>query len=258
MSERLCGFQCPTVAVMDEVPVIRRLGRRLQHLYEWALEAGEFEEVWDLCCDHGRLGLHLHQTYRSLQPPARPRVHLIDRVPKVVNDLELRYWSLKSAHLRILCADAGQIVLPRRRHQLILLAGIGGDTVAAILQPLLRQIEQQGAAGSGNRFDFLISPNSRVFELRHFLRQHPLELVQEEFVEERGWFHEHLHLRYRSDAQSFERVSAAGTRLWQPLTPEKITCLQRVRAHYLARAKLGGDALAQQAADAYSVLLTLK
>lgn len=232
----------------EPAPIVRRLGVRLQHLYHWAEAAGPFADIWDLCCDHGRLGLHIYQAQRGAPPSQRSRVHLNDCVPHIIEKLQHGYAEWMGEHLSIECRDAGDIVLPESGRQLIVLAGVGGVTIAGILRSLLFRNETQQLPP----IDLLLSPNRHAFDLRLFLREHPFVLLQEAFVTEKGSHHEHLHLRLHA---SGEKPSLVGEALWQPLTSDKRDYIKAQIGHYRNRVALGGQGEYQLAVEAYEGLL---
>lgn len=232
-------------------PAVRRLGSRLHHLYQWALAAGPFADIWDLCCDHGRLGLHLYQSHLTEPACARCQVHLVDCVPHIIDDLKNRYAHWEGEYLAINCRDSGETDLPGGGRQLVMVAGVSGGTIVNIIARLLRA-ERHGRT---EPIEFMLSPNRNAFELRGFLREHNFELLQEEFVTENGWHHEHLHLRLHATGGDFDRPDPVGTRLWHPLTPAKIDYLKSRVVHYRKGAERGGHASARAAMNAYQRLL---
>lgn len=244
-----------TEATADDQPVVRRLGARLEHLYRWALAAGHFDEVWDLCCDHGRLGLHLHRALLQQGSASKSRVHLVDRVPEIVHELESRYSSLISPRLTVRCLDAGDITLPERGRQLILLAGIGGGTVVNMLTKLFQQMAALAVNNPDAGFDIMLSPNLHMFELRRFLRQQNVELIKEEFITEKGRSHEHLHLRYRPGVSEYRRIHPVGEEIWHPLSDEKEHYLRKLLAHYKNCRQINGNVDTVDAIAEYSRVL---
>lgn len=233
-------------------PIIRRLGVRLGHLYQWALAAGPFDDIWDLCCDHGRLGLHLHQALRA--QPSRPRVHLVDQAPQSIAELKVRYSHLLNEDLSIAQMDAANIILPNQGRQLLLLAGVGGATIASILARIVERLLEERTQLVAD-IEFMLSPNLKTFDLRRFLQANNFELLAEEFISEKGWSHEHIHVRYRMGGCTLPRVTLTSPNMWQPMTPEKERYLKKQLNHYHNRVRLGGHRDAQQAVDAYAGLL---
>lgn len=238
-------------AAIADKPIVRRLGDRLTHLFTWAIAAGPYDDIWDLCCDHGRLGLHLYDAAEL----AQSRVHLVDCVPAIISLLRCRYGALLGKRLAIECLDAGVITLPPERRQLIVLAGIGGASMVSILEKIVAQVQAHRQQGSTAGVEFLLSPNSKTFALRCFLREHSFELVKEEFVTEKRWHHEHLHLRYHGCDGNFPRTTATGSSLWYPLTMTKKRYISKLIAHYKKCVQLGQEQGAKVAVDAYSALL---
>lgn len=233
-------------------PVIRRLGHRLDHLYQWAIANADYADVWDLCCDHGRLGLHLHQVLNAPTNHSRTRVHLVDCVPSIIESLSAKYSSLLSdSYLSAYCVDAGDISLPSEGRQLILIAGIGAGTMVDIVHKVIRRLGMASSSGAEASVEFMLSPNFNALELRDVLRQQPLELLKEEFVTDKGQHHEHLHLRYNPAVDASRRVTPVGSHLWSPLTKDKQTYLKKLIRHYENCVRLGGDVGAQAALDAY-------
>lgn len=241
-------------AAVTEPVVIRRLGNRLRHLYQWTLAAEPYDDIWDVCCDHGHLGLHLHRALRQPVLGPRSHVHLVDCVPNIINALKSQYAPLMDSQLSVHCLDAGAIPL-RQGRQLVLVAGIGVGTMVTILEKITQQIHEAQVQDSQMHLEFMLSPNLNVLELRHFLRQHPFELLREAFVTDKGRHHEHLHLRYHTSTRDIEKPTPIGKSLWSPLTKEKEDYLKSLIAHYQSRVRMGGDTGARGAVEAYSKVL---
>lgn len=237
-------------------PIVRRLSHRLDHLYQWALAGAGYDDVWDLCCDHGRLGLHLHQVLNEPAKNTPSHIHLVDCVPSIIESLAAKYASLLlNPYLTAHCVDAGDIALPSNGRQLVLIAGIGAGTMADILDKVIRHLDALSVPGAESDIEFMLSPNFNALELRRFLRQQPLELLKEEFVTDKGQHHEHLHLRYCPEVDASRKVTPVGSELWSPLTEEKQTYIEKLTAHYESCVRLGGDLSAQDALAAYRNLL---
>ena len=250
------GIACEN-AVVNSVsePSIRRLSLRLNHLYQWVLASGQYDDVWDLCCDHGRLGLHLHQAFSRAQQSLATRVHLVDRVPAIVDALLGRYGHRVSPQLSINCADAAEIPLAPSGRQLIVIAGVSGAGVMRLVGRIMQRLGLAADVSMGAEYEFMLSPNLDTFELRQFLRQYSLDLLAEEFVAENGQGYEHLHLRYCRTGMPLNGISAVGARIWSPLTEEKVRYVRKLTLHYRRCAVLGGDQRAQGGVDAYCQIL---
>lgn len=157
--------------------------------------------------------------------------------------------------LNITCLDAADIRLPPGR-QLVLVAGVGVGTVMHILEKMTARLDPTRLQRGELILEFMLSPNLNVYELRRFLQKTPFELLNEDFVVDRGRYHEHLHLRYRAHMQGYEKATLVGSHIWSPLSKEKEHHLNTLITHYKNRVRMGGDTGAQHALEAYSKLLS--
>ncbi len=229
--------------------IVRRLGERLDHIYQWINSAQAYSSIWDLCCDHGRLGLHLHKRHPHAQ------VYLVDKIPSIVDKLAADFGWLDDGRLHFLTADACELDIAADNRTLVIVAGVGGQNTVAILQAILARFK------AGDRVDFILSPNSHMFELRAFLRSTGFGLMDETFVTEKSFSHEHLWLRYEhadSDASSdlgLQQVSEVGASLWQSMTDIKRTYLHKLIQHYQRMLKHSYSPSIDAAIKAYKRLL---
>ncbi len=230
---------------------VRRLGPRLEHLYQWAIDSAPYDHVWDLCCDHARLGLHLFQA----EALSTAKIHLVDCVPSIIKKLERQYLSCVGAGLSIECADARTVRLPNEGRQLIIIAGVGGSTLVDILSAIIENLNSL-CPTTNIDIEFLLSANSNMFDVRRSIKAHALELIKEEFVTEKSWHHEHLHLGYNKGLKdSSSNISSVGDRLWSPFTEAKHNHIQKLITHYEKRSRLGNQVEASRAAVSYHALL---
>jgi len=236
---------------LTSAPIVRSLGLRLKHIFNWGQSAGPYTDIWDLCCDHGRLGLHFYQSPMF----ANCRIHLIDCVPSIIDILKSRFRDFLGPRLTITCMDASELVLPRVGRHLIIIAGVGGETMATILQNITQRLQTCDSFSDDFRLEYMLSPNLGAFELRRFLRANNFELLAEEFVSEKGWHHEHLYMRYHSRPGSYTKSTVVGNTLWYPLAQPKKRYLEKYIQHYKKRLELRGDASVAPALKAYAEIL---
>ena len=238
-------------ALLTPTP-LKPLSQRLGHLYQRA-KAKRYDHIWDLCCDHGRLGLHLDANHNCNRSEPSTGIHLIDRVPSIINALRAYCRSETYAHIDIQCRDAGALVLsPEQQAQkhIFIIAGIGGETAAKIADGILAN-NAGLLAQMLTPAEFLFSPNNQAFELRRFLQQPWIQLLDETFVSENGWHHEHIHVQLCAPEHQQAPVSAIGESLWEPMTPQKRHYLSKQQNHYARCAKYRGGANEQLAAEGY-------
>lgn len=232
---------------------LRRLDGRLQHLYHWACTQ-TYDHVWDLCCDHGRLGMHLY-----LGSQGTPQVHLVDSVLSIMAKLKVLFGDVDPQRLSFTAQDASRIKLGTGSH-LIVIAGVGGDTAQLIIQGLLAGLRD----AAKTQIRLLISANNRTYDLRKYLHHSVFELQDEAFVREKKYSYEHLNYHFAGDRLGVEKnpgkktriASVAGEKLWQPLCDAKQRYLQKLIMHYERQAEYGHEGNAREAANAYRALLT--
>lgn len=220
----------PPVTPSGQPPLLRKLDGRLQHLYQWATGINHYDNIWDLCCDHGRLGLHLHQSPIH----SHSHIHLIDQVPAIIERLQKQCANHPSNRLSIECLNASEIKLQTGRH-LIILAGIGGKNATEIISTLLKN--NLSNTLTTIEIDLLLSPTNHTYCLRRFLNTSRLKPVKEEFISEKGHDYEHLFYRLdnrHNDAHKAQNHNPAGSLIWQPMTPQKKRYLQKLIKYHQA------------------------
>lgn len=105
---------------------MKRLSERLKTI---ASLLGNASEYWDVCCDHGLLGM-------TLLRETDARVAFVDRVPELTNHLimsaEMNLSSDELARASFHACDARDLEGPIRGA--VAIAGVGGETIARIVR----------------------------------------------------------------------------------------------------------------------------
>lgn len=209
------------------IPKPPYLGARLRALFELIEQhqAGErpYHSLWDCCCDHGYLGIKL------LRKGLCEHLHFNDQVPHLIDDLleRLSHYPINSLQPSYSAAakDAGQLALQRDRSHLVILAGIGGEHMINILEPLLENHADQ-------QIDFLFCPATTQFDLREFLAQRRFELLDEFLVTERNRDYEIIHARYNGAASTeTKKVTRTGI-FWDFDNAIHVRYLRKLIRHY--------------------------
>ena len=107
--------------------MIEKLSKRMMTI---ASLANDDIPTYDLCCDHGLIGIAVMELKKSRE------LHLIDRVPQIIQTLEaniLKYAQGKPIIAR--CLDANQIKVPSTRANIII-AGVGAKKITSILRSI--------------------------------------------------------------------------------------------------------------------------
>jgi len=191
-----------------------RLGRRLRALYE-AVPAG-YDDLWDLGCDHGRLGLALLDAGRA------DRVHFVDRLPWLIDGVREQLSQYPSQRWSTRAMDARDVALNATPCELVLLAGVGADQTLSILNALSER-------HSDSTPEFLIAPSGPVFRLRHALSASGFRLLQEDFVMERRRGYQLL--RVTQAVGKGQELTLTG-RFWRPGDEDHHCYLEQQLGHY--------------------------
>jgi tRNA (adenine22-N1)-methyltransferase len=194
------------------------LGRRLRALRDAVSDP--YQEIWDLCCDHGFLGMAL------LDKQAANKLHFVDQLPVITEPLSKVLKQYPSQCYQVHTCPAEQISINAAKKTLVIIAGVGGETVIDILEAL-------ASHNTLSNVELLLSPANSTYELRTYLREKQFGLIKEAAVFERRRGYEILHVQKN---HSFPMVDAIGG-LWDIARPEHRNYLQTLLEHYQKRLK---------------------
>ncbi|MHA7879930.1 MAG: SAM-dependent methyltransferase [Saccharospirillum sp.] len=215
-----------------------RLSKRLRTLFD-AIPVG-YDSVWDLCCDHGRLGMAILETAKS------PQVVFVDQIPEITDGVESLLQRYGAKGYQVECQDARTLNLPEQGRHLLVLAGVGDEVTLSIMTGLLNR------GASDARFDWLVSPANNLFQVREQLRQWPLSVLKEGFVMDKQRGYEWLLLQH-SETPNHPVSNPAP--FWDASLPEHSQHLQKLRRHALKQRQ--NPAQREQADQALQLLDTL-
>ncbi|MBV1920759.1 MAG: class I SAM-dependent methyltransferase, partial [Pseudomonadales bacterium] len=111
--------------------------------------------------------------------------------------------------------------------------GVGGSTVTTIMGAILKTY-------AGDSIDFLLCPANGVFEVREYLIEERVSLMDEWIVSEKGRQYEVIYIRVRKESDGYVKVPSVGN-MWDINDKEHQAYLKKIIAHY-QRAALGDDA----------------
>ena len=159
--------------------------------------------IWDIGCDHGLLGL-------SFEVCDVDSIHLVDPSKAVIDSLVKR---VKDSYITLgkvfVTHEKGQNLEIENLSNCIFIAGMGGSEIGQIILHLLPQLDQSSR--------IVISPHSKILELRKLLNKLPLSLIEEKVMLEEGHYYQILCL---SPLESGQKVSLFGEELWTSETGE--------------------------------------
>ncbi len=172
-----------------------------------------YQHIWDGCCDHGLLGMSL------LARGVAPHIHFVDIVPALIGELNARLKRFFPLHDNPAscwythCGDmAGMGLNKYEGKQLVILAGVGGDLMIAMLNRILSRHPQQP-------MDFLLCPVHHQYALRQALRGHNMHLNNEQLLADNGRYYEVLLVSPTAAGQTpLRKVSPVGDGMWQVKT----------------------------------------
>jgi tRNA (adenine22-N1)-methyltransferase len=178
---------------------------------------GNYDHVWDCCCDHGYLGAHL------LSLSTQSTIHFVDIVPSLMFELEQKlhkHMAQYANQWQVHCLDIATLPLQQYpgRH-LIIIAGIGGELMQQLLLPILNQSDLSAT-------DLLLCPVNNAFQVRTTCCDHGLSLIDERLIVENGRYYELLKVHQQPDGKP---LSLVGDKIWQVENTQQ----EQVAQHYL-------------------------
>lgn len=223
-----------------------KLSHRLRQLQ--TLAGTGYDHIWDCCCDHGYLGTAL------LEHSAAGRVHFVDIVPELIDELERQLQQFcPTLPWQTHCLDVARLPLQQHpgRH-LVIIAGVGGD----LLIDFVTQLHQRH---SDLQIDYLLCPVYHQFAVRQRLIELKFRLLQERLIKDKGRCYEILKVApARDDNQHLAAISPVGDSIWQADSDAQRRIVHQYHRNTLAhyrRISRGGQRSVTSILDAYSALL---
>lgn len=130
--------------------------------------------VYDLCCDHGKIGMKVHQ-----HMPATP-VIFVDIIESIIEKLKVKlatYITSENNKLTILRKDATTLKIPSDKKALAIISGIGADLSIKIFNNLYRQ--------NSNAY-FLFCIHQKTELLKNKLIELNFNLIDAKFIIDNG------------------------------------------------------------------------
>lgn len=131
---------------------------------------------YDLCCDHGKLGMSLGG-YKNID-----EIYLVDIVPSIINSLKNKATYIPNGKFNIKLEDCTKIKFNTKKEKIITIAGVGGHLTIGILENALPQVT--------NNDTIILSPHNNLQKVRTYLSQTNLGLVEELLIRDNKKFYE--------------------------------------------------------------------
>lgn len=157
--------------------------------------------MYDLCCDHGEIGMQAQALNKNLE------VIYNDIVPEILEKLLNRLSSADiTSRFVIFKEDARICKFPKiEKYTHFNISGIGSDVAMAIIENILKQITHE------NEISITLSAHTKILSLRRYLNSTNLSLVKETLIHENNQFYEILEL----SSKKGDRVSLYGNAIWE-------------------------------------------
>ncbi|WP_415895828.1 tRNA (adenine(22)-N(1))-methyltransferase TrmK [Neptuniibacter sp. PT34_22] len=185
---------------------------------------GQYDHIWDCCCDHGYLGQAI------LQAKPEAKVHFLDVVESITSKLEKHLASnnYSTERWQVHCEDLQRLRLPhpenvtniQHRH-LLIIAGVGGDLTLDMVQAVLQN-------NLDCHIDFLICPVRQLHKVRSGVKALGLGLVNEKIVKDGGRYYEAIHLSTLSE----DDIPVVGGSMWDLAKGDHQEYLRQNISHY--------------------------
>lgn len=169
-----------------------KLGKRLNYLKTFYQDE---EYVYDMACDHGKLGLSLLSSTKIKQ------LFLIDQSKEVMDKLVELYADIPRVTFHLTKAQKTPNILSPN---LIYIAGIGGSETRSILEALSDE----------NLNRVVISPHKNIWELRKWIYHSKYNLADEGLVFENNHFYQVLELSQKKSTPFNQEESYYGSKIW--------------------------------------------
>lgn len=179
---------------------------------------------YDICCDHGLIGLSIIK-YKKAK-----KVIFNDQVSLICERLERKLVSyIPTIEHSVICVDATLLKLDTNNRKFITIAGIGGDLLIKIVKNMLDQVDENDI--------FLLSAHTKIHKVRRFLMENNFISTKEVLIEENDKFYEVLLVK-KSDITNIKLI---GDSLWHENTDTSIRCLNEYIKYYQIKYKHSQD-----------------
>ncbi len=204
---------------------MQKLNARLAAIFNLIPEG--YDVIWDCCCDHGYLGMHI------LQAKPYTTVHFVDQVASITDALQKKLQVYGAVNYAVITDSAANLKLDKNKKHLIILAGISGNTAIHIMQGL-------HALNPQTSIDYLLSPNYQILEVREYLAQRNVALLHEELVFVNGQTYEVIYVSGAKNPQHQESITLTGN-MWEMDNPQHGAYLEKLIFHYRNKYKHEND-----------------
>lgn len=139
----------------------------------------EYSDIWDTCCDHGKLG------YKLIRQFPDSLIHFNDIVPHIVEKLKTKLYNVPSERYTLNTLDARNIKVSNN-NTLIYICGIGGKMAIEIVNYLMKE--------NSHDFELILCTHYHQHELRDYLSGVGFKLIRSELIVHQAQQYEMLYI----------------------------------------------------------------
>ena len=194
-----------------------KLGPRLSSIYDLIIQTQQkkpYLYIWDCCCDHGYLGIKI------LANKLCEKVVFVDQLPHLIEQLNNKLAPFDIGRHELITANAGNLNFNANTRNLVILAGVGGDTSVDIVQSIIKN-------HPSGLIDFIFCPSSSKQTLRKYLAQNKFGLLDEKLVYDNKRYYEILFVK-RTSEESDESKVLLNCGLWEDENPDHQRYLKKI------------------------------
>lgn len=182
-----------------------------------SLVSSEHEHVYDLCCDHGLIGLEVLKN-------SELKVIFVDIIDDIMKRLELKLKAtdIPSERYNILTSNATKTSF--EKNGTFIIAGVGGELAIKIIQNILDQVQE---------FEIIISANNNLIKLKEFLIKNNLLMAEEVLIKDNRQFYEILKITNTAK----DEITHIGTKMWQKPQKYHFEYIEQQISYYKKSAK---------------------
>ena len=221
-----------------------RLSPRLSAIYNMTRrisdQQGAPDIIWDCCCDHGYLGMHI------LNAGLADTIRFVDQLPHIIERLAGQLALQPHTNYETITASVADLQPEADRQHLIILAGIGGEIMAQLMSHLTM------AKGSYSA-EYIFCASATQFDIREYLNRHNFLLKEEQFIVSGKQSYELIYCA-TSTTDHGQPVSLTGN-MWQQDNPDHVRYLNMLHDHYQRMHRYKPDDWSHKAVRAYNTLI---
>ncbi|PIK15800.1 tRNA (adenine(22)-N(1))-methyltransferase TrmK [Halobacteriovorax sp. JY17] len=178
----------------------------------------EYTDIWDTCCDHGKLGSKLFRQFPNA------KIHFNDIVPGIITKLEHRLRKAPKELYTLNAMDA-RLIKVENSTTLICICGIGGKMAVEIIEELVKS--------NSHHFELLICTHYHQIELRKSLIKLHFKLIRSQLIVHQK---QHYEVMYISRERG-KTISPLSEELYDKNCPKSTDYFKKSMKHFEKNSK---------------------